>query len=295
MQPLTFFRHAALSSMSPCRRPVRGDRGHGSGPGRGRGVHFRLTGFFQLRPTCWTAPFGRPASATAWIRTAPGSSRACVARPRRGTREILVRAAFEYYVLRRPELAPLYSASPRAAQALADLAVTGQQAYATFRGLAPTEAALVGPLATAPAVDLPRRLARPERPRRRGPPGTAPVVSGGLGASRADALPEHPSRGLGWIAVEGEDDPPHRPVNIPATPYPQYNLTVRVRGIDVTTRHMVASRDITTITRSTSKRSRPTGSAPDHRRRRVFIHGHSLVRGGGGHAGGSAARPGGGI
>src|SRR5262249_17453194 len=35
---------------------------------------------------------------------------------------------------------------------------------------------------------------------------------------------------LGWIAVSGEDDLPHRPVNVPRTPYPQHDLTVMVPG-----------------------------------------------------------------
>src|SRR4029453_19366994 len=49
---------------------------------------------------------------------------------------------------------------------------------------------------------------------------------------------------LGWIAVEAEDDPPHRPVNIPSAPYPQYDMTVQVGAIAVATRYMIASRDI---------------------------------------------------
>lgn len=33
---------------------------------------------------------------------------------------------------------------------------------------------------------------------------------------------------LGWIAVSGEDDAPHRPVNVPSSDYPQYNIRVGV-------------------------------------------------------------------
>ncbi len=33
---------------------------------------------------------------------------------------------------------------------------------------------------------------------------------------------------LGWIAVSGEDDAPHRPVNVPSSDYPQYNIRVEV-------------------------------------------------------------------
>ncbi|HET8707471.1 MAG TPA: ricin-type beta-trefoil lectin domain protein [Pseudomonadales bacterium] len=35
-------------------------------------------------------------------------------------------------------------------------------------------------------------------------------------------------KALGWIAVSGEDDSPHRPVNVPASDFPQYDLQVDV-------------------------------------------------------------------
>jgi pimeloyl-ACP methyl ester carboxylesterase len=58
--------------------------------------------------------------------------------------------------------------------------------------------------------------------------------------------------GLGWIAVSGCDDTPHRPVNVPTAPYPQFDITFSVPqlGTDdpygagpqvpVTTRYMIA-------------------------------------------------------
>jgi pimeloyl-ACP methyl ester carboxylesterase len=49
----------------------------------------------------------------------------------------------------------------------------------------------------------------------------------------------------GWIAVSGEIDTPHRPVNVYTAPYPQYDLPVAVSGpygtITAATRYMVAS------------------------------------------------------
>ena len=49
----------------------------------------------------------------------------------------------------------------------------------------------------------------------------------------------------GWIAVSGEDDTPHRPVNVPTAPFPQYDLPVTLSGpygtITAVTRYMVAS------------------------------------------------------
>ena len=160
-------------------------------------------------------------------------------------REILLRAAFEFYVLRRSELRPLYIASPRVAQAMADLAVTGQAAYGSFRQLAPTEAALVSPLRQRLLTIFPSH---------------APVASDLEGALRQALRRSYqvawalrgptPYRnaqrpGLGWIAVAGEEDPPHRPVNIPSAGYSQHNMTVRVGTIDVVTRYMVASREVT--------------------------------------------------
>jgi pimeloyl-ACP methyl ester carboxylesterase len=54
----------------------------------------------------------------------------------------------------------------------------------------------------------------------------------------------------GWIAVSGEDDTPHRPVNVPTAPFPQFDLAVprqqvkatgRLRSATLTTRYMIAS------------------------------------------------------
>jgi hypothetical protein len=49
---------------------------------------------------------------------------------------------------------------------------------------------------------------------------------------------------LGWIATSGIDDTPHRPVNVPTGPYPQFDVPLVLPGayqsINVTTRLMVA-------------------------------------------------------
>ena len=48
-----------------------------------------------------------------------------------------------------------------------------------------------------------------------------------------------------WIAASGFDDTPHRPVNVPSSPYPQYDVTFDVPAgtgsVQVTTRYMIAS------------------------------------------------------
>jgi pimeloyl-ACP methyl ester carboxylesterase len=51
---------------------------------------------------------------------------------------------------------------------------------------------------------------------------------------------------LGWIAVSGFDDTPHRPVNVPTAPYPQFDIKVTVPltfggAKTVGTRYMIAS------------------------------------------------------
>jgi pimeloyl-ACP methyl ester carboxylesterase len=51
--------------------------------------------------------------------------------------------------------------------------------------------------------------------------------------------------GAGWIAVSGEDDTPHRPVNVPTAPFPQFDIpvpvTVNGQSFTLTTRYMLAS------------------------------------------------------
>ncbi len=46
--------------------------------------------------------------------------------------------------------------------------------------------------------------------------------------------------GLGWIAVSGEDDLPLRPVNVGVTDHPQRDVTLRVWGLDVPLRYVLA-------------------------------------------------------
>lgn len=188
-------------------------------------------------------------------------------------REILVRSALEYYLLRHPELR---AGLPLVAQALADLAVTGQAAYASFRRLAPNEAGLAGPLAERLRATFPAHVplagevsAALQQALRR-----SYQVAWALRGPTPYRIAERDR--LGWIAVSGEDDPPHRPVNVPSAPFPQYDMAVRVDGIEVVTRYMVASRDITDDHPVDLDRVPPDGEHPlvigDVI---LFIHGHS--------------------
>jgi len=49
----------------------------------------------------------------------------------------------------------------------------------------------------------------------------------------------------GWIAVSGEDDTPHRPINVPTAPFPQFDIPVPVtvggNEYTLTTRYMIAA------------------------------------------------------
>ncbi len=52
-------------------------------------------------------------------------------------------------------------------------------------------------------------------------------------------------QGAGWIAVSGEDDTPHRPVNVPTAPFRQFDIpvpvTVNGQSFTLTTRYSLMS------------------------------------------------------
>ena len=50
------------------------------------------------------------------------------------------------------------------------------------------------------------------------------------------ALRENLRPALGWLALSGEDDRPHRPVNVASAPYPQRDVAVSLQGQDMTLR-----------------------------------------------------------
>jgi pimeloyl-ACP methyl ester carboxylesterase len=49
-------------------------------------------------------------------------------------------------------------------------------------------------------------------------------------------------KALGWIAVSAEDDQPYRPVNVPSSKFPQFNVKIDVPKFNITvnTRYMIA-------------------------------------------------------
>ena len=120
--------------------------------------------------------------------------------------------------------------------AFADLSVTGHRAFTAFSQILPQDAfcqGLVGqkpppasPPATADQILAGCRTALDRAYRvanflRNGQRGDTPALKLAKVAER---------NALGWIAVSGEDDSPHRPVDVPSSDFPQYDLLVNVQA-----------------------------------------------------------------
>jgi hypothetical protein len=139
--------------------------------------------------------------------------------------------------------------------ALAQLAVTGRQAFNTFAGWNPS----FPPASRGPQVaDLVQLVERGH--------GDLPAIPASVSSSQLqtaatqvltdayialwsirsnDAAWRQFRLNSGWIAVSGEDDAPHRPVNVYTAPFSQYDIPVPVtingRGFMLKTRYMVAA------------------------------------------------------
>jgi hypothetical protein len=130
------------------------------------------------------------------------------------------------------------------ATAVAQLAVTGRAMFNEFAAWNPDDAALRqtydqttfpgGPFTVAEVDDAVTHV--------------LDAAYSALWAIRSnDPAWRYQRSSLGWIAVSGFDDTPHRPVNVPTAPYPQYDLDVDVAvpgtsdTFPVTTRYLVAS------------------------------------------------------
>jgi pimeloyl-ACP methyl ester carboxylesterase len=124
--------------------------------------------------------------------------------------------------------------------AMADLAVTGRRAYMDFALRRPREGGIIELGAMARLASL-------------GVGGWTPAMVSNATTEVLDRvyqvawfLRAQTDRGrLGWIAVSGEDDLPHRPVNVPRTPFPQHDLYFTVPGdlgeVAVQTRFAIAT------------------------------------------------------
>ena len=105
--------------------------------------------------------------------------------------------------------------------AYADLAVTGKAAFAKFTRLHPNLASVRAHCAGVSTANIQQALNR------------AYSVARALRRPHSSAARQR----LGWIAVSGEDDQPYRPVDVPSTNYPQYDLMVNVPFVDAHNRH----------------------------------------------------------
>ena len=160
--------------------------------------------------------------------------------------------------------------------AFADLAVTGRRAFGDFVSKVPQE-------------DGPDEAAAMARLTASGLSGVTPQLVRKAMSEVLDRayrvawfLRAQTTRGdLGWIAVSGEDDLPHRPVNVPRTSFPQHDLYFTVPGdsgeVVVQTRYAIATAtepDATTV--SLPQRSLPPliePTLPEHDQIILFING----------------------
>lgn len=190
---------------------------------------------------------------------------------------ILARAAEAFFfAANRAETVLDKQAAVARGNAFADLAVTGRQSYSAFkqglditslqtetRSLLSTEDPAPTDAEVTAAIDQALDRAYAVAWALRGP------------AAQRAAL----RAPLGWVAVSGEDDKPHRPVNMPAPPYEQYEVVVNSGGLQLPTRFFIASTDAEQVDPVTpSRRSAPpdpTPSVPAGHEVILFLHGHS--------------------
>ena len=183
-----------------------------------------------------------------------------------------------------------YDRDPALGQALADLAITGRSSYEQFAKDPLTEETLFA------AVKA--RVADIYGGSQPVPDGLQNAISRVLDRAYQVAFAlrgPYPGRAalrptLGWIAVSGEDDPPHRPVNNGAAPYAQYEMPVKVtvedatggqHDVTVATRFFIASPasdELPTTPMPAPGRAlapEPVPVVPAGDRVLLFIHGHS--------------------
>ncbi|MDQ6886124.1 MAG: hypothetical protein M3068_02405 [Gemmatimonadota bacterium] len=128
--------------------------------------------------------------------------------------------------------------------AFADLSVTGRRAFAAFRAQRPDASRIMSCLQTHPYTQ-----ALPVAARQTAADAALDRAYRVLNLIRAGgwpvACPERAALRPQYIAVSGEDDQPHRPVNAPSAEFPQYDLNVTVPRpggppLVVHTRYMIA-------------------------------------------------------
>lgn len=221
--------------------------------------------------------------------------------------EILARAAAAFYRAQHPQMGSIPNDDVALGKALADLAVAGRVAYTRFQqpptwligavdgGLLAslaqvdrlpadtlallTSLAQATPTDFASAVNLALDRAFDVAWALRGPVAPQPVQR----TASAWFTARQP---LGWIAVSGEDDTPHRPVNSAPPEFEQFEIAVTVPGraalptVTVLTRFFIASAIEDTPATGIPRSNRtlppdPAPHVPDDHWVILFLHGHS--------------------
>lgn len=167
---------------------------------------------------------------------------------------------------------------PELAFALADLTVSGRNAFRLFSATRPTDAALSATVAervggTIAAARLSNAVAR-----------VLDRAYQALWTIRHRSGP----RSLGWIAVCAEIDQPYRPVNVPGTRHTQYDIEVAIRRNGDAPAKTISSRfaifdernlpeaaDIDTAVRDRQLPPLPVPVVSGSSRYLCYIHGHS--------------------
>ena len=201
--------------------------------------------------------------------------------------EAYYRAENPHYRADHPLAPPEHEENLAFGNALADLAVTGRRAYKSFHDAPPDEAGLISKIAaqlgpSVLAVDL-HDVARRTLDRAYA---VAWALRGPVAVRTALREP------LGWIAVSGEDDKPHRPVNVAVPtlagsgPLEQFEIPVTVAAAGVRnektirTRFLIASAvdDPAPAAIAPSTRELPPDPVPKipaGHQVILFLHGHS--------------------
>lgn len=196
--------------------------------------------------------------------------------------EAFHRAEHPHYRADHPLEPPEHEESIAFANAVADLSVTGRKAYEAFRAAPPDEATLASAIAVRLGPSVPddelavlanRALDRAFA--------VAWAIRGPVAVRNATREP------LKWIAVSGEDDKPHRPVNVLPLDamtkqqlYEQYEIPVTAHpGLTLQTRFFIASAvEDPAPAISPAARALPPDlvpKIPDGHKVILFLHGHS--------------------
>jgi pimeloyl-ACP methyl ester carboxylesterase len=219
--------------------------------------------------------------------------------------EILARSAAAFFSAQNPAAGSNAQEDEELGNALADLAVTGRRTYCLLAHppLTPLHELQVAgagshidlgtpPYTASELVTKVGGLLAPLLPAPASPAQSDSAVNAALDrafttawAIRGPVAERKATRAaLGWIAVSGEDDMPHRPVNVPGPPFEQYEIPVTVPAtgshpeLTLQTRFLIASPAAPASPRTPHTLRElppdPEPHVPDGDNVILFLHGH---------------------